>query len=53
MLLQAKLHSIQENTGSMKMVSESVLIIEPVSVAIECVFVQKHGEPLGQVDISQ
>lgn len=53
MLLQAKHHSIQENTGSMKMVSEYVLIIEPVSVAIQCVFVQMHGEPLGQVDVSQ
>lgn len=53
MLLQAKLHSIQENTGSMKMVSEYVLVIEPVSLAIQCVFMQKCGEPLGQVDISQ
>lgn len=35
------------------MVSEYVLIIEPVSLAIQCVFVQKCGEPLGQVDISQ
>lgn len=40
-----------ENIDSMKMVSEYT--IEPMSLTIQCVFMQKYAEPLGEVGISQ
>lgn len=42
-----------ERTGSTKMIWECILTTEPVSLTIECVFMQKYGEPLDKVGISQ